>query len=810
MLARPAREFAADVRHAVRQMRRRFAFAATVVLTLGLGIGATIALLSVVNALLLRPLPYPHEERVHVFWMDYDWRGEEYDFVRERAGVFESVAAFSTNGGPYHSSTRAVGNAELLPFVVTTSALFDVLGTRPYLGRTLQPGDDRPGAPRVIVISYGMWKQDLGGDAKVIGHQILIDGEPVTVVGVMPKSFYFPSPNFRAWRPVQLDPATSFYHNVGYLTLVGRVRPGVAPALVQSDLQRIARSLGERFTYTVGFDKTQHAGSQPIRRYLLGNVRTVVLLLFGAVTLLLLIACGNAAALILARTTDRTSELAVRVALGASHGRLARQMLTEALVLAVGAALIGTAIAVGGFSALVASLPLQDGFADAVTMGWATFIGAFALSLAVAATISMAPIRHLLRGRLDAIGGLTRERGETGLRPSTRRVHEGLVAAQVALAVLLVAGAALLIRSVERLRALDLGFDPHGVSTLTLLPSENETAEARRQFCRDLLQRVNAMPGVVAAGLTNRLAVRDGGFQGPVQPEGRPDLEGSKRPNSLYRTATPAFFRAMGMRIREGRGIDSIDVAGSLPVTVISESFARSIWPGQSAIGKRIATGYSGTMISRTIVGVAVEARMTGITAEPPFTMWIPFEQHTAPEGAVLVVRSSGSAASLTTAVRRAAAELDPQVAVARVETMDQVLATALAQPLRLRFFLSLFGALALALGGIGVYGVVSYAVARRRAEYAIRVALGASPSRVLTEVFQRGLAPVGLGAAAGVLAAVAVSRLLAGVVFGVEPTDPTSIATAAGLLLFAAALATLAPALRAGRTNPASALRAE
>ncbi|PYP62278.1 MAG: hypothetical protein DMD26_16185, partial [Gemmatimonadetes bacterium] len=712
--------------------------------TLGLGIGATVALLSVVNALLLQRLPYTDEDRVRVFWMDYDWRGEEYDFVHERPGVFESVAAFSTNGGPYHASTRATGNAELLPFVVTTSTLFDVLGTRPYLGRALQAGDDRPGAPPVIVIGYGMWKQDLGGDAAVIGHQILIDGKPVTVVGVMPKGFYFPSPNFRAWRPVQLDPATSFYHNVGYLVLVGRVRPGVAPALVPSDLRRLAGSLGERFTYTAAFDKTTDPESKPVRTYLLGNVRGAVLLLFGAVTLLLLIACGNAAALILARTSDRTGELAVRVALGAGHGRIARQILTEAFILAVGAAVLGTAVAVGGFGALVASLPLQDGFADAVTMGWVTFVAAFLLALAVAASISMAPIRSVLRGRLDAIGGLNRERSETGLRRSTRRVHGALVAGQVTLAVLLVAGATLLIRSVERLRSLDLGFDPRGVSTFTLIPSENQPGEQRRQFFRDLVARVNAMPGVSAAGLTNRLPVRDGGYQGPVQPEGRPDLAGQKRPNSLYRTATPAFFRAMGMHIREGRGIDSTDVARSLPVTVISESFARRMWPGQ------------------------------------------------------------------TTAVRHAAAELDPQVAVARVETMDQVLATALAQPLRLRFFLTMFGALALALGGIGVYGVVSYAVARRRAEYAIRVALGASPTRVLGEVFQRGLAPVALGTLAGVMAAFAFGRVLAGVLFGVEPTDPASIATAAGLLLLAGALATLAPALRAGRTNPASALRAE
>jgi predicted permease len=791
-------------------MRRRLAFTGTVVLTLGLGIGATVALLSVVNALLLKPLPYADEQRVRVFYMPDDWRGEEYDFVRERRGVFDNVAAFSTNGGPFHPSTRAEGSAQLLPYVVTTSSLFDVLGARPYLGRTLQSQDDRPGSPSVIVVSYGLWKQDLGGDPGVVGRQLLVDGQQTTVVGVMPSGFYFPSPDYRAWRPLQLDPATSFYHNVGYLTLVGRVRAGVAAELVQSDVQRLARSLSERYTYTADFDKTKNASSQPVRTYLLGKVRGVLLLLLGAVTLLLLIACGNAAALILARTSDRAAELAVRTALGAGHLRIARQMLTEAFILALSAAVVGTLIAVGGFGALVASLPLQGGFNEAVTMGWVTFIAAFVLALAVATSISMAPIRNVLRGRADAIGGLNRERSETGLRRGTRRMHGALVTGQVTLAVLLVAGATLLIRSVERLRAVDLGFDPHDIWTFTLVPSENEPPEARRQFVRDLVARVSAMPGVTAAGATNRLPVRDGGYQGPVLPEGRPDLEGSKRPNSLFRTASPAFFRAMHFRLREGRGIDSTDAAASLPVTVIDESFARHIWPNESAIGKHIKTSYSGTPVSRTIIGVLAETRMTSMTGNETFTMYVPMEQHTAPDGAVLVVRSAGNPANLTTAVRRVAAELDPQVAVARVETMEQVVATALAQPLRLRFFLTLFGALALALGGIGVYGVVSYAVARRRAEYAIRVALGASPNRVLGDVFWHGLAPVALGAAAGVVATLAFGRVLAGVLFGVQPTDAASIATAASLLLVAGALATLAPALRAGRTNPAAALRAE
>jgi len=805
-----AQDFAADARFAVKQMRRRKSFTATVVLTLGLGIGATVALLSVVNALFLRPLAFPHEDRVRVFWMDYNWRGVEYDFVRERRGVFDDVAAFSTNGGPYHASVGAAGNAELLPFVVTTSSLFDVLAAPPYLGRTLRAEDDRPGAPKVIVISFGMWAQDLGGRRDVIGHRIMIDGEPVTVVGVMPPRFFFPTPDFRAWRPLQLDPSTSFYQDVGYLTLVGRVRAGVGDDLLQSDLRRLARSLGAQFTYTTESDKTKSPSVQAVRTYLLGDVRGTVFLLLGAATLLLLIACGNAAALLLARTSDRSAELAVRTALGAGQGRIARQIMTEAFVLALAAATLGALVAVVGFGALVSRLPLAGGFADAVTMGWLTFAGAFVLALFVATFISLAPLRDLLRGRLEAVRGFGRERSEAGLRRSTRRMHGALVAGQVMFAVLLVAGAALLIRSVERLRALDLGFDPRGVSTFTIVPSDNAPAESRRQFIRDLVARVNAIPGVSAAGVTNRLAVRDGGYQGPVLPEGRPDLAGANRPNSLYRTATPAFFRAMRMRLREGRGIDSTDGASSLPVTVINESFARRIWPGESAIGKRIITGYTGTMIARTIVGVTAETRMTGMTGEVPFTMWVPFEQHTAPQGAVLVARSSGDVGNLTSTVRRIAAELDPQVAVTRIETMDQVLANAMAQPLRLRFFLSVFGALALIVGAMGVYGVVSYAVARRRAEYAIRVALGATPSRVLGAVLGHGLVPVALGTVLGVAVTFAFGRALEGAVYGVKPSDPGSILAAAALLLVAGVLATLAPALRAGRTNPATALRAE
>lgn len=801
-----ADEFAADVRHAMRQMRRRAGYTAIIVLTLGLGIGATVALFSVVSDLLLRPLPYAHADRIHVFWSDYDWRGEEYDFLRDRAGVFQHLAAFSTNGEPYQPNATDPDGARLLPFVVATSTLFDALGTRPLLGRPFDATEDRPGAAPVIVISYGMWREDLGADPHVIGRRIIVGNQPVTVIGVMPKGFYFPTPDIRAWRPLALDPKSPSYFS-GYLTLVGRTGPGVSPELVQSDIRRIARALGSRFTYPAAWDKTKHPYALPIRTYLLGDVRDPLMLLLAAATLLLGIACANAASLILARTSDRTGEMAVRSALGAGQWRLARQVLAESLVLAAGAAVLGVAIATAGFRALVAVLPLGNGFGDTVAIGWATFAAAFVLALAIALAGSAAPIRNLVRA---GGGTVNRERSEEGLRRGTRRVHGAIIVSQVAFAVLLVLGATLLIRSVDNLRAVNMGFDPNGVSTYTLVTSDNMPVESQRQFLGQVLARVSALPGVRAAGLTNRLPLRDGGYQGPMGIEGRPDLDGTNRPNSLYRTVTPAYFAAMGLRVREGRGIDSSDVMGGLPVVVISESFARRMWPGQSALGKHIYSGWSGKMEALEVVGVTREARLTSMTGDVPFVMFVPLAQQAAISGGVLVVRSLTPPAALMPAVRRAIAQIDPQVAVARIETMDDVVAGALAEPLRLRFFLTVFAAIALVLGTIGVYGVVSYAVARRRAEFAIRMALGASPKRVLREVVERGLAPVIAGVAIGIVAALAVSGLLHRFLYGLGATDPVSLAAAAGALLAAGIAAALIPAARAGRTSPADALRAD
>ena len=801
---RVLRDALGDVRHAGRQFRRRPGFTFLAVITLALGIGATVALFSVVSGLLLRPLPVAKEAELQVFWDDGDWRGTEFDFVQERARAFSGLAAYTTEGLAY----RTDAGSALVLTGETTAGLFDVLGARPLFGRTFAPGEDRPGAEPVAVLSWAMWRQELGGDPKVLGRRINLGGTPTTVVGVMPRGFYFPSPEYRAWRPLLLDPNSPVYRGRGWLVLLGRVKPGTVSGALNDDIQAIARALGERFTYPAAWDKSKNAAVRPLREYLLGSVKPALLLLLGAVGLLLLMACANTAALVLARTTDRTGEIGLRLALGAGRGRLMRQIVTESVTLSLLAGAAGAVVAVGLFGRLVASLPLQSGFGDAVSLDWTTFAVGAGLAVLVGLMVSAIPVRHLLQGRLSGVSG---ER-VVGVRVGPGRAHAALVAAEVMLAVLLVSGATLLIRSVEKLYALDPGFDARGVMTADLIASGQEMDQpARWQFFRDLLERVGRLPGVTSAGYTNRLPVRDNGWQGPIEVESRPDLRDANRPNCLYRTVTPDYLRTMGMAIRAGRGIEATDRAGSLRVVLVSESFARKMWPGQDPLGQRIRTGFMGDTTWLNVVGVVEETRMFTMTGENPIVMYLPWEQTGFPgEGQVLAMRTDADPGLVITAVRRVVRELDRRVAVARPGSMDEVVRTALAEPLRLRFFLMLFGGLALVLGTVGVYGVVSYAVTRRRPEFGIRIALGAAPARVLAEVVRGGMAPVAIGVTAGLLGAIGLSRLLGRFLYEVAPTDPASLALAGAALLGAGALAALLPGWRAGQVNPVEALRAE
>jgi len=797
-------DLGSDLRHAARQLLARPAFSGLATLTLALGIGGTVALFSVVDGLLLRPLPFDAEEELRVFWSAYDWRGAEFDFVKERIEIFDGLTAYSSDG--YTLRTEAGSSLQLA--TVASAELFDVLDARPLLGRTFEPNEDRPGAEPVVVLSHALWSQEFGADPEIVGRRIDLRGRPTTVIGVMPRAFYFPSPDHRLWAPLMLDPSSGDYEDNGWLVLTGRVRDGATDAQVEAEVGRIASALGERWTYPDAWDKTRDARVTPLRTYILGDFRPALLLLLGAVGILLLIACANVATLIVTRTSDRTGEMSIRAALGAGRARLARQILAETVLLGSIAGAVGLVLAAGAFGTLVASLPLTGGLGATLRLDWMALVACLVLAVGTGALVSLAPMHGLLRGRLEEGVFTSRTAGPARTRS---RLQTGLVFGEVLLAVVLATGAVLLVRTVHALRAIEWGLDPEGVVAVdVMLPQDETDTGERRAFYDALVERTSVLPGVVAAGMINRIPVRDAGWQATVSLPDRPDLSGDRRPNAYYRPVTAGTFAALGIELVEGRGIETTDTRETPSVAVVNESFARQMFGTESAVGRIIArNGFSATPIR--IVGVARDVRVRDLVGEIPMVAYYPWAQTLADQTyGILVAKTALDAADLVGPIRRAVQEADPRAAVGRAETMDDVIRAAMAEPLRLRFFLSAFTVLGLVLGTVGVYGVVAQTVRRRKTEFGIRLALGAPPTRLVAEVVRGGVAPVAAGVVAGCLAAVAASELLAGFLFGVQPTDPASLLTASLLLLVAGALASAIPAARASATDPATALRAE
>lgn len=796
------RDLASDVRHASRQLRRRPAFTIAGTLTLAIGIGATVSLFSVVRGTLLRPLPIANEQNVHVFWLDYSWRASEYEFLKPRVNAFTDIAGYSLNG---YTLTRDDGAITTLATVVTAN-IFDVLGATPALGRTFAMGDDRAGAEPVIVLSWRFWQRTFAGDSAIVGRRIELDGRPATVIGVMPRNFYFPTPEIELWRPLDLDPAGSLYNN-GWLVLLGRAKPGASDADVRGDIRAMAAALGTQFTYSAAWDKTKDAHTTLLREYLQGNVRPVLLLLFGAVVLLLLMACANVAALVLSRTADRASEMALRTALGANGGRLARQIIAESVTLSTLAGVIGAGLAALSFGMLVGSLPLRDGLGTTLGIDWSMFLGAFVISAIIGLVVAAAPVRSVLFGVLRALGN---ERSAQGLRGGHKRFHSAMVAAEMGLGVTLAAGALLLVRSVSHLYAQETGFDSKGVVTLDVLSPRGLSPEQRLQFIADLAERARGIPGIQNAGFVSRLPVRDGGWQGTIQSESRQDIQRSASPNSFIRFVTPGYMETMDIRIVRGRGFTEADRPDAPAVAIVSESFAKRFWPGQDPIGQRVASAGAQNPTWVTVVGVAEETRLYRMVGDNPLGLYMPTAQNVSNASLVLVAKTNESTGVAMAALRTLVRDIDKRAAVGRVITMEDVVKVALSDRLQLRFFFSLFATLALVLGAIGVYGVVSYAVSRRKAEFGVRMALGASSSRVMSEVATGGLKPVAIGVTIGVAAALFLSRFVAEFLYGVNQRDLLSIGGAAAALLLAAVLAVLIPGVRAARTSPMEVLRAE
>ncbi len=783
-----------DLRYSARRLASRPTYLLLAVLTLALGAGGTAAIFSVVRTLLLDPLPIARESEVGVFWMPGHWNEAEFLHLRPGFPGFRRVAAIR----PQDLTLEIDGQAmRLVHATVSSFELFEVLGTGALLGRTFQPGEDVTGAEPVAVLSHGLW-QELGGDASILGRPLRVGGIPRTVVGVMPAGFWFPGPETRVWTTAPL----SSENRAGHYALVGRAAAGVQIDSMQGQLGAIAASLTPTFEYLAEYDKTKSPSITPVREHLVGKVRPSLLATLGAMALILLMACVNVAALMLGQVAGRNVELAVRVALGAGRKRLLQQLFIESLLIGGLAGIAGALLAAGGFRVLVGALPL-GALAETATLDWTLFWVAFAVAMVAAAAIAVIPGVVLWRGNLQGSIATARTAGLSG---RGGRLDGGLVVAQIALAVLLAAGAGLLIRSVAKLRAIDPGVQVEGVAVIDATMPTQLTFDERRRATLEVLPALQALPNVRAVAATQKLPLRGRGDDWGLEIVGRPDIVES---TTFFRIVTPDYFKALGVPIRKGRGFQPSDRTGTERVVVINEALAAKYFQGEDPVGRLISTGFDdrGERIIG-VVGNMAETNLveTGVPARYMLYEQVPYTSHQV--AYVILAANPEDVPRLLQAGRSVLQREGRRLAVEGTVTMESVFEEAIGAPRQIATLLSLLAGLALLLGAVGVYGMISHFVSRRMREYGIRIALGLPPAKVVSQVMTRGVVLVILGSAVGIAAAFLLTRLLASLLYGVGATDPQALAGAVAALLLVGALAALSPALRASRTDPASVLR--
>lgn len=798
-----------DLRIAIRGLRRVPGFAAVVVLTLALGIGANTAIFSVVNGVLFTSLPYPQADRLVIVWEQNLHRGSSRNVVspsnyldwRDRAKSFSGLAAFTwtgitlTGGNPEHVEGRGV-----------TPEFFSVLGMTPALGRTFTAEENAPEAARVVILSHGLWQRRYGGDTAIVGRTISVAGGDVRVVGVMPASFQsMPLGQDQYWEPLGWDPADRERRG-RYAMVIGRLRDGISPDKAQSEMTSIAADLAREH---VDFNTGWGASVVTLTDQFVGGARPVLFTLLGAVTLVLLIACANVANLMLARTAARRREFAVRAALGASPRRLARQLLTESVLLAMIGGAAGLVLAVWGVNLLVATAPAE--------VPRLAEIGIDGRVLAV--TLAVTLLTGVLFGSPGALG-----RGADELAPSlhgashrttsgadAKRLRGALVVAQVSLSMVLLVGAGLLIRSLQRLTAVDPGFDPAQVLTVGIdLPAATYADAPRRSaFYAELLRRARAMPGVQSAAMIDFLPLGGPGSATSFTVVGRPAPAPGQVPVADIRVADPQYFRAMRIPLRAGRIPDQRDAPSAPPVVVINETMARSLWPGEDPVGRRVKVNMWDPDAEAEVIGVAADVRQDRLDGDQRAMIYYPSAQ--APTiGMNLVIRTAGPPLELAAPMRAAVRDIDVDLPVGQVTTMASLVRSSIADRRFPMFLLTLFALLAVGLAAVGIYGVLSYTVGLRTQEIGVRMALGARTADILGLVLRQGGILVAIGGVAGLGAALALSRVLRGLLYGITSADPATYLAVTLLLALVALGAMALPARRAAGVDPVKALKSE
>jgi putative ABC transport system permease protein len=802
-----------DLRQAVRVLVKNPGFALVAMLTLALGIGANTAIFSVVDAVLLRPLPYPDPGRLVVVWEANPEKQAPRMYAappnlrdwRERSRSFDRLGAFTARS--YTASGD--GEAEQIHGVRVTEDTLAALGVAPMLGRGFSAEDDRPGAAPVAIVSHGLWQRRFGGDPSIVGRTVALDGRSYTLVGVMPQRFRFPQPpvlegttprrQLDIWTP--LGPEAVNQRGAHYVTVVGRLRGGVSIDAAQQELSGIASQLAREYPASnEGWDVIV----VPLAEQVHGDARPALLVIWSAVSLVLLLACANVASLLLARAVGRRREMAIRMALGAGRLRVARQLLTESLLLSLTGGIAGVLVAGwllrGLATALSATLPgLNEAGIDLRAL-------AFTLLASLVAAVVFGSVPALELGRSRTQDWLRDRSGG----PSSIRPQAFLVVGEVALAAVLLVAAALLIESFTRLRAVDPGFDSQEALTMRMaLPAARyPQREHRVAFIDRLTETLMAVPSIRAVGFVDAIALADDRQGTGVESDGRdvPAME-----NAVVNAAfvTPGYFDALGIRLYAGRAFGTGDRAGTTPVLVVNRAFADRFFPGQSAVGQRVRLGFQ-TQVSREIIGIVADERHAALDREPPPGVYVPYLQYGWSSQLTMIVRTASAPSAALETARGSMRALDPQIALYDARTMGQIVDEAVSRPRLSATLVALFGLIALALAFVGVYGLMSQLVGQRTPEFGVRVALGATPRDILRMVLAQsgGLALVGI--AVGLPAALAFARLLRGLLFGIAPTAP-AVYLAVGATIAAAALAaSYVPARRATRVDPLIALRAE
>jgi putative ABC transport system permease protein len=800
--------FLLDLRYSLRNLVKAPAFTFVALITLALGIGANTAIFSVVNAVLLRALPYADPDRLVIIGQNgytsappanfFDWKRENH--------VFENMGAAEA----WTPNLTGIDKPEQVVGLHVTSDVFPVLGVRPAVGRVFVPQEDRAGSDHEVVLSYGLWQRRYSGARDAIGQTLSLNGEAYTIVGVMPKGFRF-APYWvtkaEIWAPLALNQNDRVRNS---LRIFARLKPGVSVEQAQAEITTIAAGLEAQYPGT-----NKNVSVVSLKEKVVGDIRPALLVLLGAVGFVLLIACANVAHMLLARASARQREIAVRAALGASRARIVRQALTESALLSLIGGTAGVLMAIWGLRALLASAPSEITRFGTIQIDGSVLVFALAVSVLTGLAFGLAPA--LQSSAINLVETL--KEGGRGMSESRGRMRSLLVASEFALAVVLLAGAGLMIRTFAALQSVDPGFNPHHLLTMIVsIAGSQDASSDHAAFFRQSIEKIRAIPGVTSASAINHLPLAGDVWGIPFFVEGRPTPKRGEEPHGAFRVVLPDYFHTMNISLLAGRDFTEADHLHAPHVVIVNQYLAAHYWPGESAIGKRISIGIGGDTDWLTVIGISANIVRHELTEEAGAEYYLPYLQSPLyldtksgfTSYLTFVVRTAGEAGVATSAVENAVRSIDKTVTLSEVETMEEVVADTNAQPRFYLYLLAAFASVALVLAAVGIYGVMSHSVSRRTHEMAVRMALGAQPGEVMRMVVGESMLLAVIGGIVGVVGALALTPLMKTLLYGVRSSDPATFAGVAVLLGLVALLASYLPARRATKVDPMVALRYE